>query len=100
MTWTCPLPGERVLNLTCGTGLVSFLAKRGVVASGLVTGVDLGDEMMPGKQKADSEGLGVRFIHHDITDLEALRRVIYGLTTCATAFVLFGRSSEDNTQCA
>ena len=34
IAWTCPLPGQRVLDLACGTGLVSLLAKRVVGPTG------------------------------------------------------------------
>lgn len=39
-------PGERVLDLACGTGLVSFRAAQAVSPSGTVTGTDISDGMI------------------------------------------------------
>jgi ubiquinone/menaquinone biosynthesis C-methylase UbiE len=39
-------PGERVLDLACGTGLVTFRAALAVGAAGHVTGVDISDGMI------------------------------------------------------
>ena len=40
------LPGERVLDVACGTGLVTFEAARAVGAEGHVMGTDLSDRMI------------------------------------------------------
>lgn len=93
ITWVCPLPGQNVLDLACGTGLVSLMAKRAVGPTGTVTGIDVSDGMMDiAKQKAEIQGLDIEFIHHDITDLEALKgnriRDDYDIITCTTALVL------------
>lgn len=93
ITWVCPLPGQNVLDLACGTGLVSLLAKRAVGPTGTVTGIDVSDRMMDvAKQKAEIQGLSVDFIHHDITDLEPLKgsriRDDYDIITCTTGLVL------------
>ncbi len=39
-------PGERVLDVACGTGLVSFAAQEAVGPTGQVVGVDLSDRMV------------------------------------------------------
>src|SRR5689334_13373487 len=39
-------PGERVLDVATGTGLVARLAARRVMPGGAVTGLDLNDEML------------------------------------------------------
>jgi ubiquinone/menaquinone biosynthesis C-methylase UbiE len=39
-------PGERVLDVACGTGVVSRLAARRVAPSGTVTGLDLNEGML------------------------------------------------------
>jgi len=39
-------PGERVLDVACGTGLVALDAARAVGATGWVTGIDLSDRMV------------------------------------------------------
>jgi ubiquinone/menaquinone biosynthesis C-methylase UbiE len=41
-----PAAGERVLDIACGTGLVSFAAARAVGPSGHVLGVDLSERMI------------------------------------------------------
>lgn len=93
MTWASPLPGQHVLDLACGTGLVSILAKKAVGDSGTVTGIDVSDGMMGiAKEKAEKQNLDVNFVHHDITDLEIIKgtkiRDDYDLITCTTALVL------------
>jgi ubiquinone/menaquinone biosynthesis C-methylase UbiE len=46
LTWASPAPGERVLDVACGTGLVSFEAARAVSVCGHVLGIDLSDRMV------------------------------------------------------
>ena len=41
-----PLPGERVLDIACGTGLVAFHAARAVGRLGYVLGIDLSGQMV------------------------------------------------------
>ena len=41
-----PVPGERVLDIACGTGLVTFPAAKAVAPHGAVVGVDISDEMV------------------------------------------------------
>ena len=93
ISWASPLPGQHVLDLACGTGLVSLLAKKAVGPTGTVTGIDVSNGMMDiAKEKARVQDLEIDFIHHDIADLEALKggriRDDYDLITCTTALVL------------
>ena len=93
MAWAPPLLGQHVLDLACGTGLVSLLAKEAVGDFGTVTGIDVTDAMLDlAKEKAKKQKLDVKFINHDAADLESLKgteiRDNYDLITCASALVL------------
>jgi ubiquinone/menaquinone biosynthesis C-methylase UbiE len=46
LAWASAAPGEQVLDVACGTGLVSFEAARAVGVSGHVLGIDLSDRMV------------------------------------------------------
>ena len=65
------LPGERVLDVACGTGLVTFPAAAAVGPSGEVVGTDISEEMVRLGQSAASErGISnVRFERMDAEDL-------------------------------
>lgn len=41
-----PTPGERILDVACGTGLVSLRAARRVMPDGIVVGTDLSEKMV------------------------------------------------------
>jgi ubiquinone/menaquinone biosynthesis C-methylase UbiE len=55
LAWGSPAPGERVLDIACGTGLVSFEAARAVGVSGHVLGIDLSDRMVGGAERRARE---------------------------------------------
>lgn len=86
--------GEFVLDLACGTGLVTLPAAERVGKTGHVVGVDISDGMLSvGRRKAKQLGLDVPFIQHDISDLTGLELLPHGsqgfdLITCAAALVL------------
>jgi len=44
-------PGERVLDVACGTGLISFEAARAVAPDGVVVGVDLSERMVDASRR-------------------------------------------------
>src|SRR6187397_1920811 len=56
-------PGERVLDIACGTGLVTFRAAEQIGASGEIIGTDISDAMTEAcRAAAHARGLGhVRF---------------------------------------
>lgn len=92
-----PREGESVLDLACGTGLVSFLAEQAVRRSGLVVGIDISPGMLDvARHKAKQTGSDVTFLQHDISDLSGLALESFlprgeegfDLITCAAALVL------------
>ncbi len=56
-----PLPGERVLDVGCGTGLVAHLAAERVGSSGEVFGIDIAKRLLEVAERRVSAG--VRFFH-------------------------------------
>lgn len=64
--------GERVLDVACGTGLVTFAAARAVGPTGTVIGIDLSAAMVShARQRANAEGLQqARFERMDAEQIE------------------------------
>ena len=90
--WAGLRPGHHVLDVACGTGLVSLPAARAVRPTGSVTGVDVADGMLAvARQKAALQGLPVTWIQHDVTRLDelALRPGGYDAITAASCVPLF-----------
>ncbi|KAL2431625.1 hypothetical protein ABEF95_012401 [Exophiala dermatitidis] len=92
--WAQLKEGECVLDLACGTGLVTLEAKRVVGPSGYVFGIDISDGMLNvAWRKAEAEGVDVQFLNHDIADLRGLDllpegKVGFDVITCAAALIL------------
>ncbi|MBT8399216.1 MAG: methyltransferase domain-containing protein, partial [Rhodothermia bacterium] len=64
-------PGERVLDVACGSGLVSFPAAAAVAPAGRVVGVDISDRMVEiASESAAHRGLSVEFIRMDAESLD------------------------------
>jgi ubiquinone/menaquinone biosynthesis C-methylase UbiE len=89
--------GDNVLDLACGTGLVTFLAAARVGRFGKVFAVDISNGMLSRATERQEAGYyqHVRFYQHDIVCLDTLVDVIrekdgggFDLITCASAFVL------------
>lgn len=73
-------PGERILDVACGTGLVSFRALDAVGISGAVVGTDISGQMIEAARltaksrgavnaafrRADAESLGIQGMHFDV----------------------------------
>ncbi|OCL03753.1 S-adenosyl-L-methionine-dependent methyltransferase [Glonium stellatum] len=89
-------PGQHVLDLACGTGLVSFLAANIVGPSGSVVGVDVSEGMLAQaiarKEREKAKFPQLQFHNHDVLDLdslESLEKESFDFITLASAFVLF-----------
>ncbi|KAF2160730.1 hypothetical protein M409DRAFT_28867 [Zasmidium cellare ATCC 36951] len=95
-------PGQKVLDLACGTGLVTFPAVDAVGSSGTVIGVDISSGMLAQAEKKLESQPSVRnvaFYQHSITDLDTLevlkqRKGTFDLITCASALVLLPEPRE------
>lgn len=89
-------PGQNVLDLACGTGLLTFLEANAVGSSGHVVGVDVTPSMLEVAQfkqrKAGEKYSNVTFLEGDVLhldDLEALKNKTFDVVTVASALVLF-----------
>lgn len=65
-------PGEKVLDISCGTGLITFPVAEAVGPDGEVTGIDLSEGMIEkAAEIADERGFGhVSFKHMDAEELD------------------------------
>src|ERR1700724_3038479 len=61
--------GEKVLDVACGTGLVSFEASVKVGGSGSVTGTDISDKMIA-EALAQTKEKQIRFVRMDAEELQ------------------------------
>jgi ubiquinone/menaquinone biosynthesis C-methylase UbiE len=76
-------PGERVLDIACGTGLVTFAAAEAVGSGGAVVGTDLSDAMVAeARTRARERGLDIRFERMDAENL-ALPDSSFDVALCA-----------------
>lgn len=79
-------PGERVLDVACGTGLVSLAAAAAVAPGGQVLGVDIAERMVEAaREQAAQRGLALatRFARMDAERLAAPDNVGYDAALCA-----------------
>ncbi len=65
-------PGERVLDVACGTGLVTFQAATAVGPAGHVTGTDLSEQMVR-QVREDAGRRNIRNVSFERMDAEDLR---------------------------
>jgi ubiquinone/menaquinone biosynthesis C-methylase UbiE len=88
--------GQDVLDLACGTGLLTFLEAEKVGSSGTVTGVDVTPSMLAvasrKKERGGDKFSNVSLVKGDILHLgetEALKGKQFDVITVASALVLF-----------
>jgi SAM-dependent methyltransferase len=84
-----PVDGLRVLDVACGHGrLTRELARRG----GDVAGIDISGNLIgKAREIEQSEQLGIRYVHADVTSPELLRGGEFDCVTCS-----FGLSDIDD----
>lgn len=84
LTWASPAPNESVLDVACGTGLVSFEAARAVGAGGHVLGIDLSDQMVGAAERraGDLKLSNCSFVRMDAETL-ALPDASFDVALCA-----------------
>lgn len=68
--WIAPTPGQRILDLACGPGTLSYPLAIAVSPGGHVVGIDLAPGMIELAQRETPPGLPVRF---ELMDMEDLR---------------------------
>lgn len=88
-------PGDRILDLACGTGLDAMIAAERVGDQGIVVGVDVTPAMLEKAREklGDNPTLARRLmlVQHDVTDLTECPHVqknSFDLVLCSNAFVL------------
>lgn len=97
--WAAPEPGSAILDLACGTGLVTIPMAAAVGPSGVVVGVDITAAMLDlARQKVLPQGAAqVEWVDADITkglgEVEAVQKVVkdrggFDLISCCSALVL------------
>lgn len=92
-------PGEQVLDLACGTGLLTFKASDAVGTSGSVVGIDISTGMLAeARTKLERRDLeNVQLYQHSITDLTSLSELhsrAFDVISCASALVLLPDPEE------
>ncbi|KAI4259653.1 MAG: hypothetical protein L6R42_004471 [Xanthoria sp. 1 TBL-2021] len=81
--------GESVLDLACGTGLVTIPAKQHIGPAGKVTGIDISSGMLDvARQRTSDMGLDITYMEHDITNLSELKLGEFDVITYASALLL------------
>ena len=97
--WMEPAPGSAILDLACGTGLVTIPMATAVGKSGIVVGVDITAAMLDlaRLKKLPAGAAQVEWVEADITrglgEVEVVQRVVrdrggFDLISCCSALVL------------
>ncbi|HEY7377611.1 MAG TPA: class I SAM-dependent methyltransferase [Steroidobacteraceae bacterium] len=78
------VPGQRVLDVACGTGLVSLAAARAVGPTGNVVGVDISDQMVEvARRRAAGQGLSNSSFARMDAETLALPDASFDVALCA-----------------
>ncbi len=83
----CLHPGEKVLDVACGTGLVSFKALEKVGGSGSVTGTDISDHMIA-EALAQAKEKQIRFLRMDAEELQ-FDHELFDVVLCSLGLMYF-----------
>ena len=96
-------PGNRVLDLCCGTGLCTFLISQQIAPGGHVYAIDISDGMLNVARKkrehlTSEQKDCVHIINHSAEDLHGIGELrgmetTFDLITCASALVLLSDAS-------
>ncbi len=99
--WIAPARGAAVLDLACGTGLVTYAMAEAVGRDGVVVGVDVTRAMLEvarRKEGEEEQAARVEWVEGDmmgdLCGVEAVRRVVAGeragfdVISCCSAFVM------------
>ncbi|KAI1612010.1 S-adenosyl-L-methionine-dependent methyltransferase [Exophiala viscosa] len=97
-TWLPPPPGGAILDLACGTGLVTLPYAEGVGPNGVVIGIDVTEGMLDEARRKSIPNDAARpeWIQADITDLSSISTVSqvkserggFDIISCCSALVL------------
>jgi ubiquinone/menaquinone biosynthesis C-methylase UbiE len=96
--WMKVEPGYKILDLACGTGNIVLPAAQAAGPPGTVIAVDVSPASLAiAKAKAKERGLNVKFLEHDVGNLDELESEgvtegTFDVITCASAFVLLENS--------
>lgn len=84
LAWASPAPGEHVLDVACGTGLVTLAAARAVGPHGQVLGIDLSGQMVDaaGRRAREQQLSNVSFARMD-AEVLALADASFDVALCA-----------------
>ncbi|MCJ1421604.1 hypothetical protein MMC32_007968 [Xylographa parallela] len=90
LKWVDLEPGQNLLDMACGTGLISIPAKSVVGPSGHVVGIDISGGMLAeARHKAQEARVDILFLQDDVTGLkENSIPFQVDVITCAAAFIL------------
>lgn len=88
---TKPQPGEHILDVACGTGVVTRFAAKLVGPDGRVVGLDLSPEMLKIARMIKPDGQQLPVIEWDEGDVNALpyENETFDIVCCAFGFMFF-----------